>query len=451
VHEDGARPFPIHRKSVSMRRAAFNSDILRRTGLRRGVHRLAVRLVVRPYIVGCRVPIVAVTGTNGKTTTTRLLEKIYLDAGYRVGSCSTYGVSHNGVKILDGDLSNARGAWEAAHCPDLDVLVLEVARGGLLSYGLGFRTCQVSVVTSLYEDHLGFDGIETLDAMAQLKALLPRHTARDGVVVLNGDNPRVAAMAGESRARPDYFVMESDLRQYDRAWFLSNGWIWRTLDGETRPVIGVDEIAITSGGVQRYNVANVMAVLGAVEGMKRFIPVQDAMVRRTLTEFGRNPYDHLSTFHLIRYRGETLLWMNAKNPASVWQEIDVVRTVLERYAFERCVGVLTAPGNRNEKFYRDQATLVEPVCDALVVHPPARRYLRGREGSSIVRLLSAPVPARKILSTESLTLDELITLPTKGAPGKTLFAVFCGCLEERMDVVRLLEHTHRDGMVASHF
>ena len=266
----GHRP---RRTAASSRKE--QGQVLGSMSLKRSIHRLAVRLLVRPYIASRNVPIVAITGTNGKTTSTRLLEKIYLNAGFNVGSCSTYGVSHSGVTVSDQDESNARGAWRAARCRDLDLLILETARGGLISYGLGFRTCQVSIVTNLHDDHLGFDGVHTLAEMAEVKGLLPRNTASNGVVVLNGDDPHVRAMADHSKASPVYFVMESDPERYEHVWWVRDGWITRRMGGQTKRVIRANDILIASGGLQSYNIANAMAVLAAIEGLRNFISIPD--------------------------------------------------------------------------------------------------------------------------------------------------------------------------------
>ncbi len=417
--------------------------------LKRRIDRLAVRFLVRPYVASRKVPIVAITGTNGKTTTTRLLEKIYLNAGFNVGSCSTYGVSHNGVQVSDQDDSNARGAWRAARCRDLDLLILETARGGLISYGLGFRTCHVSIVTNLHADHLGFDGVHTLAGMAEVKGLLPRNTASNGVVVLNGDDPLVKAMAGHSTASPVYFVLESDPERYEHVWWVRDGWITRRVGGHTMKVIRAIDIPIVSGGLQRYNTANVMAVLAAIEGLRNFISVPDDVVRRTLMEFGRNPYDNIGKFHSFRYRGQEMLWVDTKNPASAIHTAELIRVVQRERSCQHCVGLLTAPGNRNDMHYQGISRTLEPVCDAFVIHPPSARYLRGRDGPDVVRLLSTHIPSDKLLSNRTLTLDEFIATGTDAMPGKILFVVLSGD-QETIDLRELFQQAGVEADVSSY-
>ena len=144
--------------------------------LRKFALRLAMTVLVQPRLRQLGVPIIAITGTNGKTTIVRLLTRIYRNAGYNVGACSTYGVTHNEEFVSRTDDASGLGAWRAARCPNVDLLVLEVARGGLARWGTGFKKCQVGIVTNVYEDHLGYEGIHTLKQMAELKSAVPRAT-----------------------------------------------------------------------------------------------------------------------------------------------------------------------------------------------------------------------------------------------------------------------------------
>ncbi|MEJ2589422.1 MAG: Mur ligase family protein, partial [Deltaproteobacteria bacterium] len=194
---------------------AFDKSIFSPSKITNLKYRLATKLIYKPAVTRLNVPIIAVTGTNGKTTVTRLLEKVYLDAGYNVGTCTTDGVSHNGALFLSGDLSWGYGAWKAAQCPDVDLLILETARGGIIRYGMGFRECQVGVVTNLFEDHLGFDGVDSLEQMADVKSTIPIHTHREGSIILNGDDADVRRMVDRSPASPIYFVTGNGHEEFE--------------------------------------------------------------------------------------------------------------------------------------------------------------------------------------------------------------------------------------------
>ncbi len=422
-----------------MPRSGIKKLLARNELLRKSVYRVAVRLIVRPYIARLNVPVIAITGTNGKTTITRLLHKIYLNAGYSPACCCTSGVLRNDAWISEKDESDAGGAWKAARGKDLDILILETARGGLIKYGLGFNTCQVGIVTNVYEDHLGYDGINTLAEMAALKSRIPRNTDPKGTVILNGDDAHVRAMAARSRARAIYFVLESDPAPFENVFFLDQNCICKKMGGKTEKIIPIDQLPITSGGIQRYNIANAMAVLAAMEGMKSFLPVSDTTVRATLKEFGNDPFDNLERFHLVSYAGETCVLLFAKNPASLSHEMDLIRTIREEGMFQSVVGILSAPGNRHEKYFKELSQLAAPLCDAFFVRPPAPHYLRGRDGREIVRLLSSALPKDKILDQRGCTLDEVIALSNKKLAGKKLFVVFFCYVEAQINIKELLK------------
>lgn len=407
--------------------------------IRKKVFRLASKLIVRPYINRLKVPVVAITGTNGKTTITRLLSRIYLNAGYRVGYSTTHGVWHNDIQVSNKDETSVRGAWKAARCKNVDILILENARGGLIKYGLGFKKCQVGVVTNLYEDHLGFDGINTLEEMAEIKSIIPGHTDKEGTVIINGDDANVRAMAKKSMARPIYFVLESDPNQFENVFFVKENCIWKKIDAKMERIIAVEEIPITFQGIRRYNIANSMAVLGAIEGLKRLLPVSDTIAIETLKDFGNNPYDNLERFHLITYKGETVAYLTSKNPASLSLEKSLIQKTKVDGTYKHVVGILTAPGNRNEKYYSEMSELAAPVCDTFFVRPPAPKYLRGRDGREIVRLLSSNIPEDKILSKHSTSLDEVIALSKKKLGGRNLFIVFFGDIEAKIHIDDLLK------------
>ncbi|MDD1746112.1 MAG: hypothetical protein LUQ20_09990, partial [Candidatus Methanoperedens sp.] len=343
------------------------------------------------------VPIIAVTGTNGKTTIVRLLTRIYRNAGYNIASCSTFGVTHNGQFISREDEALGWGAWKAAKCPNVDLLILEVARGGLTWLGLGFKKCQVGIVTNVYEDHLGYDGIHTLEQMAELKSAVPKATEKCGAVILNADDPLVRGMAGTSKAEPIYFGLNKNYKEFDKVFFLKGNSIWKKIGTDEESVIDIKEIPITLNGEQSFNVANVMAVLAAVEGARKFIPVDNAVVIKTLKEFGTRPHDNLGRFHIITFQGERVILCNAKNPTSFRFEIEVIMKIKEKEGFDHIAGILSAPGNRNNRYYQEMSEIVSHVCDLVLVSPPKNHYLRGKHPKEIVNLLSSRIPQNKIV------------------------------------------------------
>jgi len=418
--------------------SGLKRSILGNQRLRPIALRIAMKCLVRPRLARLGVPIIAVTGTNGKTTVVRLLTRIFCEAGYNVGACTTDGVTHNEAVVTRDDEAWGRGAWRAARCPKVDVLVLETARGGLKNYGPGFKQCHLGVVTNLFEDHLGFNGIHTMEQMAEVKSAVPRAVRKDGALVLNGDDPLVRAMAGKSAAEPVYFVMGEDHDRFDRAFFVRDGSIWTKTGAEQRPVISIAEIPIASRGLQAYNVANAMAALAAAEGMKRFLAVPGGAAETAVRGFGTDPGDNPGRSHLITLEGERFLIFYAKNPESFRLEVDVVNKVKQRDGFEHVVGAIAAPGNRVSAYYRDISRVVAPVCDLVLVRAPQEKYLRGRSPQEIVRLLSSSIPEEKVLEDPTCTVSDLIALSRRRLGGRTLFVLFTALFDPGPDLDRLL-------------
>ena len=418
---------------MDLKRLVVQNQRLRKLALRS-----AMKFLIQPRLARLGVPIVAITGTNGKTTIVRLLTRIYRNAGYNVGACTTYGVTHNEKFVSKQDEAWGRGAWRAAKCPNVDLLILEVARGGLARYGLGFKKCQVGVVTNVYEDHLGYEGIHTLEQMAELKSAVPRATDKGGAIILNADDSLVRGMAEKSKAEPIYFGMIMDHREFEKVIFLKGNSIWKKTGTIEESVIDTKEIPITLNGEQTFNMANVMTVLAAVEGARKFIPVDSAVVKKTLREFGTHPQDNLGAFHIITLQGEKVILCNAKNPASLRFEIEVIQKIKEKEGFGHIAGVLAAAGNRNTRYYQEMSEMVSHACNLVFVSPPKDHYMRGRHPREIVALLSSRIPRNKIVDDEGFTLSQWISFSRSRLGGRILFVVFSSITHPKIDVFQLL-------------
>jgi cyanophycin synthetase len=396
------------------------------------------RFYLRPYFVWRKIPIIAITGTNGKTTTTRLLYRIYRAAGYRVAMCCTEGVYCNDVLLYEGDRSGGLSIYLATRHQKIDLVVAETAAGGIVRYGLGFHSSRVGVVTNVYEDHLGNDGVHTVEQMAEAKSAIPRHTNQDGTVVLNGDHPLVRPMAAKTRASVIYFTVDERQNEFERCYFLKDGWIFRKFGTDSKPVIDVNAMPITLQGELIYNVSNVMAALAAVEGMQTRVPVAFETVRSVLHEFGKDPNDNPARFTLLRLGDDYVMLCRCKNPESARRDTEIVKKLQRKYQFDYLVGIMTAVGNRREEHIKKLSAGIANICQYIFIRPPAEEYLRTRTGNEIVRLLSENIPKERILSTENLPLAAIINLTKSKVKGSCLYVYFNALWIADLDIQTLI-------------
>ncbi len=244
-----------------------------------------------PHTITPRIPVVAVTGTNGKTTTSRMIAHIARTAGRVVGWSNTDGIYLDGELIEAGDYSGPSGAGRVLGLPGVEFAVTETARGGILLKGIGVTRNDVSVVTNVSADHLGQQGIDTLDQLAEVKAVVPRITRRRGWAVLNGDDPRVFAMRSAIRAHPWVFSRDANspairetLDSGGRATTVIDGWVCVLRpSADPEPLIELVDVPMTLAGLSRFNVENTLAAASAalaigipretvVEGLRSFRP-----------------------------------------------------------------------------------------------------------------------------------------------------------------------------------
>ncbi len=247
-----------------------------------------------PTTIRPQVPVVAVTGTNGKTTTSRMIAHIARSHGLLVGWSNTDGIYIDGVHVEEGDYSGPSGAGRILAHPEVQLAVTETARGGILLKGIGLVHNDVSVVTNVTADHLGQQGIDTVDQLAEVKAVVPRITRKGGWAVLNADDPRVYAMRNAIRAKPWVFSRDVEspgvretLNDRGRATVVIDGWVSvLRANADPDPLVELVDVPMTLAGLSRFNVENTLAAASAalaigipravvIEGLRTFTPDAD--------------------------------------------------------------------------------------------------------------------------------------------------------------------------------
>lgn len=387
-----------------------------------------------PTTVRPRVPLVAVTGTNGKTTTSRMVAHIAREAGHHVGWSSTDGVYVDGVLVEPGDYSGPSGAGRVLSRPEVDFAVTETARGGILLKGIGVVSNDVSVVTNVTADHLGLQGIDTVDQLAEVKAVVPSITKRDGWAVLNADDPRTLAMRGVTKAQPWLFSRDPDspaLREVlgagGRATTVIDGWITVLEGGASDLLVEVVDVPMTLGGLSRFNVENALAAAsaGLAVGLAREHVV--AGLRSFRPDAEHNP-GRMNFFTVPSDRGELCVVMDlAHNEAGLEAMVEIMRGV--RPEGGRLLLGLGAVGDRTDELLEALGEIAARDTDVVAIGHK-QKYLRGRTVEEMDERLRA--------GAERVGMTDVASYPTELASLQAL-------LEQAGsdDVVGLMCHAER--------
>jgi cyanophycin synthetase len=398
---------------------------------------VAGRIVDRLYPPGtsARVPIVSVTGTNGKTTTVRLIAHILRYAGLRVGMTSTDGVCLGGDLVHASDASGPRSAEMVLGDPGVQAAVLETALGGMVRRGLGYDRADVAVVTNISGDHLGTDGIDTLDDLAAVKALVAEQIARGGQLVLNADDRRCAELARRPAVVDRdpvvrYFsllplnqVVTDHLNRGGIAYLLEDGWLTEAEGSFRTGLAHVGDVPQSWHGQAGFMVANVLAAVAAARALG--VPAGD--VRDALVSFGP-ARDNPGRMDVFRVGQVPVVLDCARNPAA----LSAVGRFVRQHWNRPGVAVLTLPGDRTDALVTESAYAVGCHFDRVVVYEDVD--LRGREPGEMTKLISSALAEVRpgIRCEPAADLDEAVTLGLALAgPGDPLLVVY-----EKLDPVR---------------
>ncbi len=331
-----------------------------------------------------RVPVAAVTGTNGKTTTARLIAHLLRAQGLRVGMTNTDGVTVNGRQTDSGDCSGPRSARHVLMHPEVDAAVLETARGGILREGLGFDRCQVAVVTNIGAgDHLGLNFITTVEDLAVLKRVIIQNVAPQGYGVLNATDPHCVRMGQVCSGRVIFFaadgghpVLGTHRAQGHRSIWVEGGAIVAA-EGEQRHTLLLNQVPFTQGGRIGFQVDNAMAAVGAAWGMG----VPWDTIRQGLASFQSDAGSVPGRFNLMAYRGATVIADYGHNPDAMRALVAAVQAMP---ATRRSV-VISGAGDRRDEDIREQTQILGAAFDEVILFEDACQ--RGRAEGEVVGLL----------------------------------------------------------------
>jgi cyanophycin synthetase len=338
-----------------------------------------------------KLPIVSITGTNGKTTTTRLIAHILRAAGRRVGTTTSDGIVVGNKIVEPGDWTGPGGAGAILGRTDIDVAVLETARGGMLLRGVGYESNEVSVVTNVSSDHMDLQGIHTLPELAEVKGIVARMTKPDGWVVLNADDPHVARIARRVRARVAFFsrrgdaspVMRRHLRGRGRAYLVREGRLGEADGDRWRPIANLADVPVTLGGVAAHNVSNALAAAGATRALG--VSLRD--VAAGLRSFVPTAEDSRGRLNLFRDEQRVVIVDFAHNEAGVGVLFDVVDAIARSLgnggARAPVSAIVGLAGDRPDDTLRGVGRIVAGRVDRFVLKEMLH-YLRGRTRESVL-------------------------------------------------------------------
>ena len=391
-----------------------------------------------PVVAEPRIPVVAVSGTNGKTTSVRLIAHLLQTAGRSVAFTSTDGVFRDGRLIEAGDYSGFLGAARALAQPGIDAAVLEVARGGILLRGIGVAHVDVALVTNVSEDHLDQYGIRSLDQLAEVKATITRITRSDGWDVLNADDPRVLAMRQHARGRPFVFSLDPD-HPAIRAVLAEHGRAVTVLDGEivvferrhrVHHMVRLEEVPVTLAGISTPNIRNALGV--AAVGVALGIP--DELLAHGLRTFTPDPEHNPGRANLFELDARVVVVDYAHNEEGMHGLVEICRG-LRRPSTHTWLAFGSAGDRTNAILHRLGYTAARGVDHVAIAE--LRRYLRGRDAKDLLQrlLLGADdggAPHTPVFPDEVHALEWMLG---QSAPGDV---VAVAALGQRPEVLALL-------------
>jgi cyanophycin synthetase len=446
--------FPWRRRGAAEALGHEVAPLLDAAGGRRSVDRMLVEAAGRvaavepgdePNVPDPDTPVVSVTGTNGKTTTVRLLAHIVRSAGRSVAYSSTDGVYRgDGDLIEEGDYSGFGGAARAL-AEEPDVAVLETARGGILLRGIGVLHNDVAIVTNVSEDHLGLHGIQTIDQLAEVKASVTRITRPDGWDVLNADDPRVLSMRRVATGRPWLCSLDpwhpairDALAEGGRATVPLDGWM-TVLDGSTsRPLLQLIDVPVTIAGISRHNVMNAMQAASAAIG----IGLSERAVVKGLKTFVTDPDRNPGRANLFELGGRVILVDYAHNEAGMMGFTQMCNGL--RRGGAQIWLVICAAGDRTDEILHGFAYRAARVADHVAI-AELLRYLRGRDREDVFERLVAGAKDGGAIEVD-VYADELAGLRGLFARSKRGDVIGVTALGMRGEVFAWLEEAGATGM-----
>jgi cyanophycin synthetase len=356
------------------------------------------------------IPIVSVTGTNGKTTTSRLLKKILSEQYSNVGLTTTDGIWIGNNKVVSGDTTGPHSSSVVLSDPDVDAAVLEVARGGLLRGGLAYEWSDVSVITNIRPDHLGQDGIESLEDLVWIKSLVAERVKEGGTLVLNADDYASAELRNNPRIlktkknfflyslRADNSLLKEHLSNGGSGCWVENDWIVLQKNEDLYKLVKVTDIPLTLSGTAAFQISNVLAATAAAVGMS----VEIKNIIQGLISF--NPSEeNLGRLNFYKLAKGHVVLDYAHNPDA----LSAISELTKHWEGKKTV-LVGLPGDRADHLLKECAITLAQNFDHVIFRDD--RNLRGRAPGEVPRMLANHIKVNVPRASCHIELDEQIAM-----------------------------------------
>lgn len=361
----------------------FRMHLAPSEGLPRNVAAPVIDMLYPPG-KSCRIPIIAVTGTNGKTTTTRLLAHIVKNNGFKVGFTTSDGIYIQNHMMEKGDTTGPLSAEYILRDPTVEFAVLETARGGILRSGLGFSLCDIGVITNIQEDHLGLSDIHTLDDLARVKATVVKSIKKNGWAVLNGDDEQCIKLGQDLNCNVAYFSLNEDsdfikklCNEGKTVAVYENGYI-TIKKGEWKIRIErATHVPLTLGGKAKFMIANVLAATLA-SYLWGFKTEDISLSLQTFIPSAAQTPGRMNIFEFKKFK----VLIDFAHNASGYKGVE---EYLESVDATKKIGIIAGVGDRRDEDIRECATIAARMFDHIIIRQ--EKYLRGRTEDEIINLI----------------------------------------------------------------
>ncbi|MFL6334977.1 MAG: Mur ligase family protein, partial [Pyrinomonadaceae bacterium] len=419
----------------------------------------AIVEMLYPAGAASRIPVVSITGTNGKTTVTRMLSHLLIESGLQTGTTTTDGIYLNGERVVRGDTTGPVSALTVLEDRAVEVAVLETARGGIMRRGLGYDWSDVGVMTNVGADHIGQDGIESVEDILWIKSLVAERVREGGTLVLNADDELLARLP-ERRAvkrvpkryvyfslRPDHPVLLESVAAGGTAYFYRDGKIFELENGEEHAVVEAAAIPATLNGAADFQVANAMAAIAAA----RACGLSREEVGASVARF-RSDSENPGRANLYRVGDGYVMVDYGHNPEAFL----AVCRMAAKWEGRRVTGIIGVPGDRDDSVVEAAGRVAARGFHRVIIKED--KDLRGRAPGEVARLLCEAAGDEWPGTECHVVLDEIEALrkELRGMEEGQVVVIFydrlepvLGVLEERGAVpVGAIEETKRQPEMA---